>query len=118
MQAGGLKFRLCLDTSLGDEHLPRSHTCFFTLDLPLYTNERVLRDKLLYAARYCSAIDNDTQTSSRLQDDDDDAVDPLEALQHRDDDTDLESVLPFVQVMAPQHAVQVGDCSHCRCLSD
>ena len=68
-QNDGVRFKLCLDQSLDDRHLPRSHTCFFTLDLPRYTSAKTLRKKLLYAARHCSTIDNDTAASGRLLDD-------------------------------------------------
>jgi hypothetical protein len=50
----------------------RSHTCFFALDLPAYTREETLREKLLYAARYCTAIDNDTSAGGQLFADADD----------------------------------------------
>jgi hypothetical protein len=66
---GAVHFKLCVDSSLDDRHMPRSHTCFFALDLPRYTREDILREKLLYAARYCSAIDNDTSASGQLFDD-------------------------------------------------
>jgi hypothetical protein len=46
--------------------MPRSHTCFFAIDLPNYTKEEILRAKLLYAATYCSAIDNDSSASGQL----------------------------------------------------
>lgn len=43
----------------GDDYLPQAHTCFFTLDLPEYSSEAVMRAKLLYAIYGCAAIDND-----------------------------------------------------------
>ena len=39
--------------------LPQSHTCFFSLDLPMYPTYEQLREKLLYAATECLAIDLD-----------------------------------------------------------
>jgi len=33
--------------SISEQHLPRSHTCFFSLELPKYNDERTMRDKLL-----------------------------------------------------------------------
>jgi hypothetical protein len=30
---------ITVDESLGDMHLPRSHTCFFAVDLPCYSSE-------------------------------------------------------------------------------
>ncbi len=42
-----------------DGFLPASHTCFFTLDLPAYSSQAVLLEKLRYAIANCRAIDND-----------------------------------------------------------
>ncbi|CAE7904906.1 HERC1 [Symbiodinium sp. KB8] len=42
-----------------DDMLPVSHTCFFQLDLPLYSNFETMRSKLLYAITNCTAIDTD-----------------------------------------------------------
>jgi hypothetical protein len=39
--------------------LPISHTCFFQLELPRYTQREAMRDKLLYAIKNCNAIDGD-----------------------------------------------------------
>ena len=82
-----MQFKLCVDGSLDDRHMPRSHTCFFALDLPRYTSAATLREKLLYAARYCSAIDNDSAASGQLfADDGDDA--PAA-------DNSADAILPF-----------------------
>ena len=37
--------------------LPSSHTCFNLLDLPEYTSEQQLQEKLLYAIRNVAAAD-------------------------------------------------------------
>ena len=42
-----------------DLALPTSHTCFFTIDLPRYSNYEVLKNKLKYAITHCQAIDTD-----------------------------------------------------------
>ena len=42
-----------------DESLPISHTCFFHLELPEYSNKDNLKNKLLYAITHCTAIDLD-----------------------------------------------------------
>lgn len=42
-----------------DDFLPVSHTCFFALELPSYTSEVVVRDKLRYAIYNCQEIDGD-----------------------------------------------------------
>jgi hypothetical protein len=41
------------------DSLPISHTCFFRIDLPDYSSEEVLRQRLLYAIQYCGDIDAD-----------------------------------------------------------
>ena len=42
-----------------DSYLPQAHTCFFSIDLPAYSSEDVMRARLLYAITHCRAIDND-----------------------------------------------------------
>lgn len=42
-----------------DGYLPISHTCFFSVEVPIYSNEQVLHDKLLYAIYNCQEIDGD-----------------------------------------------------------
>ena len=42
-----------------NNYMPVSHTCFFTLDLPAYTNKDAMKQKLLYAITHCTAIDLD-----------------------------------------------------------
>jgi len=34
-------------------------TCFFRLEIPPYKNEEQFKEKLLYAIKYCTAIDAD-----------------------------------------------------------
>jgi len=46
-----------------DALLPRSHTCYFSLDLPRYSSEDVLRKKLLFAIENCTEIDADQTTT-------------------------------------------------------
>jgi hypothetical protein len=73
-------------TSTADDLLPRSHTCYFSLDLPRYSNEDVLRKKLLFAIENCTEIDADQTTTGNRSaamgfelevdhDDDDEGVD-------------------------------------------
>jgi len=50
----------------GDDKLPISHTCFFSLEIPDYSTYEILRQKLLFAVTNCLAIDidfNPTQSS-------------------------------------------------------
>lgn len=55
----GLQLEVRTQASHGDEHLPSSHTCFNALDMPRYSSQQVLRDKLRYAIAHCKAIDTD-----------------------------------------------------------
>jgi len=52
---------LLLDHGVNDpnDYLPISHTCFFQLDLPKYTNIDVMHQKLIYAITHCGSIDTD-----------------------------------------------------------
>ena len=49
--------------SASDSHLPTSHTCFFALDLPQYSSEAIMREKLLFAIQFCKAIDTDVRVT-------------------------------------------------------
>ncbi|CAF0737820.1 unnamed protein product [Rotaria sordida] len=42
-----------------DQALPRSHTCFFTIDLPAYSTTDIMYERLNYAITCCSSIDGD-----------------------------------------------------------
>jgi len=42
-----------------DKYLPESHTCFFSIDLPRYSNIDIMKEKILYAINFCQAIDTD-----------------------------------------------------------
>merc|ERR1712054_553135 len=42
-----------------DKYLPKAHTCFFSINLPLYSNKEVLREKLLFAIYNCLEMDAD-----------------------------------------------------------
>jgi E3 ubiquitin-protein ligase HERC2 len=48
-----------------DVYLPVSHTCFFSLELPQYSSESVMRQRLLYAITHCTSIDADATTAAR-----------------------------------------------------
>lgn len=48
-----------------DRHLPEAQTCFFTLSLPSYSSENILREKLLQAITSCKAIDTDFMVQER-----------------------------------------------------
>merc|ERR1712232_44493 len=42
-----------------DEWLPKAHTCFFSLSLPRYSSDAVMREKLMYAIHNCLEMDAD-----------------------------------------------------------
>jgi hypothetical protein len=42
-----------------DHTLPKSHTCFFSLELPPYSSKKIMAEKLLYAIKNCQSIDTD-----------------------------------------------------------
>jgi len=42
-----------------DATLPKSHTCFFSLELPPYTTQAKMAEKILYAIQNCQSIDTD-----------------------------------------------------------
>ena len=42
-----------------DLFLPKAHTCFFSINLPRYTNKKVFEEKLLYAIHNCVEMDAD-----------------------------------------------------------
>jgi len=59
-----------------DSQLPVSHTCFFGIDLPMYTSEDILYNKLVYAITHCTSIDGDAAMQHRsgsTRDEDEDA---------------------------------------------
>ncbi|GAM23782.1 hypothetical protein SAMD00019534_069570 [Acytostelium subglobosum LB1] len=55
---GGHTSRMSIDENQ-DEYLPEAKTCFFTLSLPNYSSQDVMREKLLYAITTCREIDAD-----------------------------------------------------------
>ena len=40
------RYKIEINSALSPNHLPQSHTCFFTIDIPLYTSGTVLFEKL------------------------------------------------------------------------
>ena len=44
-------FKLCA-RNYGDDMLPLAHTCFFELELPQYSSEKIMRERLLTAIHY------------------------------------------------------------------
>ena len=53
-----------------NNYLPISHTCFFTIDLPVYTTKEAMRNKVLYAITHCTAIDLDGSASGGWEEND------------------------------------------------
>ena len=52
-------------SSRGLNRYPVAHTCFFSLDLPPYSSDRVMRDRLLFAVTNCKSIDADDTSAAR-----------------------------------------------------
>jgi hypothetical protein len=65
-------FTVQLLSGTDDTRLPCSHTCFFTLDLPMYSTSEVCHAKLLYCITNCLAIDADGAAARSLNWDEDD----------------------------------------------
>ena len=42
-----------------DQALPKSHTCFFSVELPRYTSKEACHNKIMYAIKNCHSIDTD-----------------------------------------------------------
>jgi hypothetical protein len=42
-----------------DSYLPKAHTCFFSINLPRYSNKVVMKERLLYAITHCTEMDAD-----------------------------------------------------------
>jgi len=57
-----------------DAFMPIGHTCFFSVDIPAYTNLNIMHKRLLYAITHCEAIDADygPRSIQAVQDDDSD----------------------------------------------
>ena len=52
-----------------------AHSCFFVLDLPHYTSEDVMTERVKYAMINCRAIDTDEYARSAMVIDDDGETD-------------------------------------------
>jgi hypothetical protein len=46
-----------------DALLPKADTCFFNIELPVYSSEKIMREKLLLAITLCTSLDGDEQTA-------------------------------------------------------
>eukprot|EP00466_Bigelowiella_natans_P001843 jgi/Bigna1/49812/estExt_Genewise1.C_570015 len=57
-----------------DAFMPIGHTCFFSVDMPAYTNLDIMHKRLLYAITHCEAIDADygPRSIQAVQDEDSD----------------------------------------------
>jgi E3 ubiquitin-protein ligase HERC4 len=42
-----------------DATLPQAHICYNQIDLPKYTNEEVMRKRILTAVQFCGEVDTD-----------------------------------------------------------
>ena len=55
----GVSGTVSADPPSVDTYLPKAATCFFALELPLYSSVDVMRSKLLYAITHCGDMDTD-----------------------------------------------------------
>lgn len=49
-----------------DQLLPHAHTCAFQIELPQYSSEKIMKEKLLYAITNCRDIDLEWQSSHSM----------------------------------------------------
>jgi len=54
-----------LEAAAGDQHLPVSHTCFFSMEWPRYSTFEIAKEKLLYAIVNCTDMDMDATAEGR-----------------------------------------------------
>jgi len=54
-----------LETAEPDKHFPVSHTCFFSMEWPRYSNEQIAKEKLTYAITNCLDMDADATAEGR-----------------------------------------------------
>lgn len=57
-------FKIQKDTLKTNQALPTASTCFFTLTLPEYSSQEILREKLLFAIKNVTTMETDFQTNS------------------------------------------------------
>eukprot|EP00003_Mantamonas_plastica_P009533 TRINITY_DN1890_c0_g2_i2.p3 TRINITY_DN1890_c0_g2~~TRINITY_DN1890_c0_g2_i2.p3 ORF type:complete len:194 (-),score=53.95 TRINITY_DN1890_c0_g2_i2:660-1241(-) len=48
-----------------NDYFPKSHTCFFSVEIPAYTSKVAMRQKITYAILNCTAIDADNTGEGR-----------------------------------------------------
>jgi len=54
-----------------DRFLPQAHTCFFSVEMPDYSTEEVMKKRILYAITECVVIDTDYNPMEEYDDEDD-----------------------------------------------
>ena len=50
--------------SSSPDAFPISHTCFFEIEIPVYTSKEIMREKIMYAIIHCTSIDGDGNSAS------------------------------------------------------
>lgn len=65
-----IEFYYLSDENADVAKLPVGRTCFFRLEIPPYKNEEAFKDKLMYAIRFCTAIDADIENAVQGEEDD------------------------------------------------
>lgn len=62
------KHTITFESHRGDAYLPVAHTCFFTIDLPNYSSEEVMKKKITIAMEFCGEIDGDGGANPTYED--------------------------------------------------
>ena len=55
----GRSHRIDFSSHMDKTGFPHAHTCFFSIDMPEYPSDKVMREKLLIAITMCGEIDTD-----------------------------------------------------------
>ena len=50
------RFTLSTPSRNDDAHLPNSHTCFFTIEMPTYSSDSIMRKRILTAITFCKDV--------------------------------------------------------------
>jgi hypothetical protein len=50
--------------SSSPDAFPISHTCFFEIEIPVYTSKEIMRERIMYAIIHCTSIDGDGNAGS------------------------------------------------------
>lgn len=66
------KHKIELFSSRDPRSFPKSHTCFFTTDLPAYEDYEIMVERITYAIETCGEIDDDGDPNQEYDNEDSD----------------------------------------------